>query len=71
MLNMTSKTNINNGYTCLAITIISLPLFTDLLQFIAFCDRKILIQQFVHVYFYIYLLMFERLSSPGTAMVLE
>ena len=48
---MTSKTNINNDNKCLAITIISLPLFTDLLQFIAFRDRKILIQQFVHVYF--------------------
>ena len=45
---MTSKTNINNGYTCLAVTIISLPLFTDLLQFIAFRDGKILIQHFVH-----------------------
>ena len=48
---MTSKTSINNGYMCLAITIISLPLFTDLLQFIAFRDRKILIQQFVYIYF--------------------
>ena len=48
---MTSKTNIINGYTCLPITINLLPLFTDLLQFIAFRDRKILIQQFVHVYF--------------------
>ena len=48
---ITSKTNINNSYMCLAITIISLPLFADLLQFIAFHDRKILIQQFVHVYF--------------------
>ena len=48
---MTSKKYINNGNTCLAITIIPLPLFTDLLQFIAFRDRKILIQQFVHVYF--------------------
>ena len=33
---MMSKTNINNGNKCLAITIISLPLFTDLLQSIAF-----------------------------------
>ena len=68
---MTSKTNIKNGYMCLAITIISLPLFTDLLQFIAFRDGKILIQQCVHVYFCILLFVFERLSSPGTAMVLE
>ena len=68
---MTSKTNINNGYTCLAITVIALPLFIDLLQFIDFLDRKILIQQFVHVYFCISLFVFETLSSPGTAMVLE
>ena len=50
-LHMTSKTNINNGYTCLAIKIISLHLFTGFLQFTAFRDRKILIQQFVQVYF--------------------
>ena len=68
---MTSKTNINNGYTCLAITIILLPLFTDFLQFIAFRNKKILIQPFVHVYFCIQLFVFERLSSLGTAMVLK
>ena len=68
---MTSTTNINNGYTCLAITIISLPLFTDFLQFIAFRNKKIVIQQFVHVYFCIQLFVFERVSSPGTAMVLK
>ena len=37
---MTSKTNIINGYTCLPIAIISLPLFIDLLQFIAFREEK-------------------------------
>ena len=39
-LHMTSKTNINNGYTRVAIKIIPFHLFSDFVQFTAFRDRK-------------------------------